>query len=367
MICLPVSIEIIMKIKIIALLLVLGLVSFVNAQTISAQTPLELSKVVERVDQAYISADSKTIIAEVNNVLNVWDAATGKVLKQIALPSKDVNYVNSIFFFPESKIIAHVRRPFPENVDIDYKSSNILWDVSSGKVLESVGKLNFQEAAYSFGSKKLAIEGDKGVVEILDAGTFKTLLTISTGETDGITVLAFSPDGQIMATGGFKQTVKLWDVSTGRLLRTLEHDDSIRGIVFSPDGKSLASTAKDDPLRIWEISSGKLLHSFEVSLYEDDDGNDALAYYSNKNALAFSKDGKILAAGSFKTILFWNIQTGKYKSLDHQEEILSITFSPDGKYLVTTMAEDELDSDDRERGRQKQNTIKIRDVKTITF
>jgi WD40 repeat protein len=358
-----------MKIKIIASLLVLGLVTFVNVQTIDGQTPLELSKVTKRVDRAYISADSKTIIAEIDKVVNVWDAATGKVLKQIVLPSKDVNHTASIFFFPEGKMIAHAHRPYPTKLEDygDFKPSHILWDVSSGKVLESLGKSDYKETAYSPSSKKLAIESDGGTVKLWDAGTFKTLMTISTGETKGIRVLAFSPDGQILATGGYNKTVKLWDVSTGGLLKTLEHDDTIYGVAFSPDGKTLASTAADDPLRIWEISSGKLLHSFKASLYEDDDGNAKPVYYSEKNALAFSKDGKILAAANFSTILFWNIQKGDYKYLNHQESILSITFSPDGKYLVTTMAEDELDSDDRERGRQQQNTIKIRDVKAITF
>jgi WD40 repeat protein len=70
----------------------------------------------------------------------------------------------------------------------------------------------------------------------------------------GIFGLGFNHDGRIIATGNFNGTVKLWDVPSGRLLRTLDgHTDVVYKGVFSPDEKILASCSRDGKIKIWEV------------------------------------------------------------------------------------------------------------------
>jgi len=66
--------------------------------------------------------------------------------------------------------------------------------------------------------------------------------------------VAFSPDGQTLASGSDDTTVRLWQVSDGTLLRTLEgHTDTVLSVAFSPDGQTLASGSWDRTVRLWEL------------------------------------------------------------------------------------------------------------------
>jgi WD40 repeat protein len=68
--------------------------------------------------------------------------------------------------------------------------------------------------------------------------------------------VAFSPGGKILATESWDKTIKLWDVATGTMLRTLAgHTNSVRSVAFSPDGKILASGSWDGTILLWEVEA----------------------------------------------------------------------------------------------------------------
>ncbi|HZO89320.1 MAG TPA: WD40 repeat domain-containing protein [Chthonomonadaceae bacterium] len=112
--------------------------------------------------------------------------------------------------------------------------------------------------------------------------------------------VAFSPDGQILATASHDATIKLWSVPTGKTLRTLTgHTDAIWIVAFSPDGKFLATGSLDDTARLWEVSTGKCLHTLR-------------GHTLSVHSVAFSPDGKLLATGSYDdAIRLWDVATGK--------------------------------------------------------
>jgi WD40 repeat protein len=150
------------------------------------------------------------------------------------------------------------------------------------------------------------------------------------GHTKPVTTVAFSPNGQWLASGSADGTVKLWNAQTGELEQTHEEAGTeIHGIAFAPDGKTLAiaavKTGGEGYVALVDLSAGKLGET-KRKVPEQ-----------NINSIAFSPDGKTLALGNVSSSLkLWDPETGAAKkTLEGQGiQTRSLAFSPDGKTLV---------------------------------
>jgi WD40 repeat protein/nucleoside phosphorylase len=152
---------------------------------------------------------------------------------------------------------------------------------------------------------------------------------------------AISPDGQILATTTF-QGIKLWDLQSGSLLRTLNEKliglSGITSINFSLDGQVLSTRADDDTIAVWDLRIGKLLHTLT-------------GYSSRTYNIAVSPDGLTFAnVNEDGTINIWNWATNEILStfecfppVAYENDILKdgrqitiyhISFSPDGRILI---------------------------------
>jgi RNA polymerase sigma factor (sigma-70 family) len=168
----------------------------------------------------------------------------------------------------------------------------------------------------------------------LPAGALLRMGTVRFRSGDCIGQIAYSPDGKILAAGGYHGKIYLYDAATGRKLRQWDAFASeFPSLAFAPDGKTLAS-AGSRTIQIWDMATGKELHRFEVKV--DRPVHD---HYLKKIApLVFSHDGKSLAwVAADRSIRLWDAQTGKEsaKLTGHQEPIRCLAFSTDDRRLFS--------------------------------
>ncbi|KAK4208673.1 hypothetical protein QBC37DRAFT_391849 [Rhypophila decipiens] len=117
----------------------------------------------------------------------------------------------------------------------------------------SLVKKKFRAEEPSWISTKPAVEAD-----------WNACLQTLEGHRHSVTSVAFSPDGQRLASASPDQTIKIWDPASGQCLQTLEgHRSWVRSVAFSPDGQRLASGSADQTIKIWDPASGQCLQTLE--------------------------------------------------------------------------------------------------------
>ena len=157
----------------------------------------------------------------------------------------------------------------------------------------------------------------------------KELLTLSRDYE--VTSVAWSPDGERLATGSFDKTAKVSDAATGEIMLSLSgHEDWVLCVAWSPDGKRLVTGSQDETAKVWHAQTGKeLLTMGRVPT--------ATTWASHRvSSVAWSPDGNRLATTIFSAAV-WDAGTGK-KLLTlsgHDHSVLSVGWSPDGRRLAT--------------------------------
>ena len=170
---------------------------------------------------------------------------------------------------------------------------------------------------FSPDGKTLASAGADYFIRLWDVGTGKELRAFKEPRIEKI---AYSPDGKMIASAGFAKVVKVWDAATGKEIRSFGGDEFwATSVAFSPDSKTLA-LASTEKVQVLNITSGKLIRSLDNLLLT--------------SFVSYSRDGKLLATVSRDTVRLWDIATGKVLRVlqpPNQELIGAIVFSPDAK------------------------------------
>ena len=128
---------------------------------------------------------------------------------------------------------------------------------------------------------------------------------IQRGHLGAVKVAVFSPDGKYLVTGGRDRTAKLWEISTGREMRTfIGHQGTIEALCFTPDGKYIATGSTDKTVKLWNILTGKLIRTY-------DDKNDKSYFKTGITSIAFTTDGKkLIAGGTNRYLRIYDTDTG---------------------------------------------------------
>ena len=234
-----------------------------------------------------------------------------------------------------------------------------LWQVGTGKLVRQLGRWSSSHSsmvhsvAFSPISSNLSYQGESGksagvadlnrgilasgswdnTIKLWDVNTGKEIRTL-TGHANWVNSVAFSPDGKFLASGSADCTIKLWQVQTGIEIQTFTgHSDPVSSVAYSPrtpttnsqERQLVASGSNDYTIKLWQIYTGRNIytltgHSFFV------------------NCIAFSKNGEILASGSGdNTIKLWHVNTGReiHTLIGHSDSVWSVAFSQDGQFLAS--------------------------------
>jgi WD40 repeat protein len=136
--------------------------------------------------------------------------------------------------------------------------------------------------------------------------------------------MAVTPDVQQLVSGSSDNTIKVWELESGQMLRSLEgHTESVTSVAVTPDGQHVVSGSGDNTVKVWELESGQMLRSLE-------------GHTESVTSVAVTPDGQHAVSGSKdKTLKVWELVTGNSSVLlSNDSSILSLALSHDGHWLV---------------------------------
>ena len=205
-----------------------------------------------------------------------------------------------------------------------------LWSIKTGKLLKTLSDYTSEIhcVALSGDSKLVATGSTDNAVKIWDIRTgelTRSFGSLFSGHSGTVTDLAFSPNNQTLVSVSLDQTVRLWSLKTSKEIYALkDYPDSILALAMGWDGKTIVYGGEGDILSMRHTKTGKLIRSFPIKGQPN-------------RAIALSRQGSLLAAGSATDIVMWNrhYQKKLFQLKGHSEAVSSLVFSSDSQVLIS--------------------------------
>jgi WD40 repeat protein/uncharacterized caspase-like protein len=353
----------------------------------------------DRVTSVAFSPDGKQLATSGEITTNLWNT-DGTLIRTLETHTEKVN---AIQFSPNGQMIATGSNDRAIRLyDLEGKSLGVLRGHGAGIMQVSFSpdgselftassdktarawRVEPARKSLNSGLSKMATSSDGKTVAIVNSDNtiklfqreqnqLKPLNVEFKGHTSAVTQISFSPNGFLLASSSADKTIRLWEVRTGKVVKTITgHSDRVTSVAFRPDGKILASGSADKTIRLWSVPDATLVdtlkgHDQEVTALSFSPGGHWLVSGSHDNtirlwypdsvasivlgrhklaiaALTFSPDGKTLASASWdNTLKLWTIGEAKLTQeatphqtlMSHNGGVLALSFSPNGQVLAS--------------------------------
>ena len=270
--------------------------------------------------------DGKNLIAISGiGMIRVWDVATGREVRTLARPQQQ----------QQQQQTAALALGTAEDSLIELSTDNTLhfWDLATGRQNSRL------ELSRGKPQTRVVLSGDGRRVAGWSAPDNLTTWDASTGKElfkaaiklPNVLSLVISPDGKSVAASSSQGgQVVIWDVDGGKELHRFEGAGPLQGLAFSPNGKIIGGFGVDRAPHLWNLETGKELPPFEAP------PSSGLVFFGGR-ILAFSPDGKMLAASQGTAIRLWSVETGKLlqRFIGHTAAVDDVRLSADGQRLVS--------------------------------
>jgi WD40 repeat protein len=259
--------------------------------------------------------------------IKIWDLKTGELIQTLTAHSEAGEIISSIAISPDGQTLVSSSNSYGGNIKI--------WDLSTGLLISTLKAqgVGVSVVAISPDSQLLASGGDDGSIKLWHLALGEELGTFS-GHFGRVFSVAFSVNGKFLASGGEDGSIYLWNLSRiqGKVgfdfqpdRRFLGHTNMVHSVAFSPDNQRLASGSADKTIKLWNVETGEAIATLA-------------SHSGGMLSVAISPNGQILAGGSLLgRIKLWNLNTGEVIDTlsAHSRWVESVVFSPDGHILAS--------------------------------